>query len=145
MLGTRTRNEWIAQYESSHQHPLNRLCHNIGIPVIALSILIAPAVLILPDWWPVPVTLFSFGWILQFVGHGLEGKRPEFFNSTITVFYSWVCAGGLRKSTGLPKASSSVHRGVLAGSLRLPLSPTVRSYSPPPRSPGCWSVSRPHS
>jgi uncharacterized membrane protein YGL010W len=80
MLGTRTWNEWIAQYESSHQHPLNRLCHNIGIPVIALSVLMAPALLIQAAWWPVPVTLFSVGWILQFVGHAFEGKRPEFFN-----------------------------------------------------------------
>ena len=29
--------------------------------------------------WPVPVALFVVGWILQFVGHAIEGKPPEFF------------------------------------------------------------------
>jgi len=27
MLGTRTREQWIAQYAGSHRHPVNRACH----------------------------------------------------------------------------------------------------------------------
>ena len=61
MLGNRPMSEWVAQYTQSHQHPLNRFCHTIGIPLIALS-----------------VPLFVAGWIFQFVGHGFEGKPPEF-------------------------------------------------------------------
>ena len=34
----RTSQEWIAQYAESHTHPVNRLLHTIGIPMIALSI-----------------------------------------------------------------------------------------------------------
>ena len=30
--------EWIAQYAQSHQHPVNRLLHTFGIPMIAVSI-----------------------------------------------------------------------------------------------------------
>ena len=30
--------DWIAQYEQSHQHPINRLTHTIGIPLVALSV-----------------------------------------------------------------------------------------------------------
>ena len=26
-----------------------------------------------------PATLFVLGWVLQFVGHAVEGKPPEFF------------------------------------------------------------------
>jgi uncharacterized membrane protein YGL010W len=91
MLGTRTWNQWIAQYESSHQHPVNRLCHTVGIPVIALSILLTPSLLLKPDWWPAPVTLFGAGWLLQFVGHAFEHKRPEFFNDYRFLFVglSW--------------------------------------------------------
>jgi uncharacterized membrane protein YGL010W len=78
MLGNRTWEEWIARYEGSHQHPVNRACHTVGIPLIAVSLLLTP-LLWRPDWWRVPALLFSLGWILQFVGHGFEGKRPEFF------------------------------------------------------------------
>ena len=35
MLGNRPMSEWIARYEQSHQHPVNRLCHTFGIPLIA--------------------------------------------------------------------------------------------------------------
>ena len=34
MFGNRTSAEWVAQYASSHQHPVNRLCHTFGIPLI---------------------------------------------------------------------------------------------------------------
>ncbi len=30
MLGNRTNEQWIAQYSTSHQHPINRLCHTLG-------------------------------------------------------------------------------------------------------------------
>jgi hypothetical protein len=38
MLAGRPWEEWIAQYAKSHQHPVNRLCHTIGIPLIAVSV-----------------------------------------------------------------------------------------------------------
>jgi uncharacterized membrane protein YGL010W len=80
MFGGRSWDEWIAQYASSHQHPINRLCHTLGIPLIVLSI---PA-FILSFWvegfWVVALGLFVVGWISQFVGHAVEGKPPEFFH-----------------------------------------------------------------
>ncbi|MEJ7698566.1 MAG: Mpo1-like protein [Pyrinomonadaceae bacterium] len=30
-------------------------------------------------FWILPLSMFVFGWILQFVGHYFEGKPPEFF------------------------------------------------------------------
>ena len=80
MMGGRTSDEWIAQYATSHQHPVNRTCHTLRIPMIALSIPLAAA-----SWagaldWRVPAALFVAGWILQFIGHAFEGKRPEFFH-----------------------------------------------------------------
>ena len=41
MLGNRTSDDWIAQYSASHQHPVNRACHTIGIPLIVISIAVA--------------------------------------------------------------------------------------------------------
>ncbi|HEX4600917.1 MAG TPA: DUF962 domain-containing protein [Gemmatimonadales bacterium] len=80
MLGKRPMADWIAQYTQSHQHPVNRLCHTIGIPLIALSIPLFVTALFVHGLWPLPVGLFVVGWILQFIGHGFEGKPPEFLH-----------------------------------------------------------------
>jgi uncharacterized membrane protein YGL010W len=79
MFGSRSSDEWIAEYSRSHQHPVNRLCHTIGIPLIALSLPLFVLAPFVDGLWPVPVALFVAGWILQFVGHVAEGKPPEFF------------------------------------------------------------------
>jgi uncharacterized membrane protein YGL010W len=75
----RTSAEWLAQYAQSHQHPVNRFCHTIGIPLIALSLPLFAAAVALPRYWWIPTALFIAGWLLQFIGHWFEGKPPEFF------------------------------------------------------------------
>jgi uncharacterized membrane protein YGL010W len=80
MLGNRPMTEWVAQYAASHQHPVNRMLHTIGIPLIVVSIVVAAVSLIAaPSLLPYTGVLFLVGWILQFVGHAFEGKPPEFF------------------------------------------------------------------
>ena len=79
MLGNRTSEEWIAQYAESHQHPVNRFCHTIGIPMIALSVILFVVAIFVRGVWPVALALFVIGWIFQFVGHYFERKPPEFF------------------------------------------------------------------
>jgi uncharacterized membrane protein YGL010W len=76
----RSWNEWIEQYERSHRHPFNRLCHTIGIPLIALSLPLFVAALFVPGFWLAPIALFVVGWALQFAGHAAERKPPEFFH-----------------------------------------------------------------
>ncbi len=78
MFSGKSWDEWIAQYAESHQHGFNRLCHTIGIPLIALSVLALLASIFVPGLWPYALAGFVFGWILQFVGHAVEGKPPEF-------------------------------------------------------------------
>ncbi len=78
MLGRRPMSEWIAQYGHSHEHPVNRWCHTIGIPLIALSIPLFVVAVFVHRVWPVPVVLFVVGWAFQFIGHAFEGKPPEF-------------------------------------------------------------------
>ena len=82
----RTSEEWIAQYSQSHQHPVNRALHTIGIPMIALSIPLFVVAWYAGRFWTVPVILFSVGWIFQFIGHGIEGKPPEFFKDPRFLF-----------------------------------------------------------
>jgi uncharacterized membrane protein YGL010W len=80
MLGGKTWDQWIAQYSLSHQHPVNRFCHTLGIPLIVLSLPLFLVALAAHAWWPLPVTLFLVGWTFQFVGHAVEGKPPEFLH-----------------------------------------------------------------
>ena len=80
MLAGRSMDEWVRQYARSHQHPINRACHTIGIPLIGASLLLAPISLAVESFWHIPLTMFVTGWILQFVGHWFEGKPPEFFS-----------------------------------------------------------------
>ncbi len=79
MFGTKPMAQWIAEYAGSHQHPVNRACHTIGIPTIALSVPLAVVAWFVPGLWPIPTAMFFGGWALQFVGHWVEGKPPEFF------------------------------------------------------------------
>ncbi len=79
MMGGRSWDDWIDEYAEGHQNPVNKLTHAIGIPMIAVAILLTPVSLFVSGFWPVPAGLFIFGWILQFVGHYFEGKPPEFF------------------------------------------------------------------
>jgi uncharacterized membrane protein YGL010W len=78
MLGDKTSEQWVSEYSHSHQHPINRLCHTIGIPLIAGSILLLIVSIVVDGLWPIALGLFVLGWILQFVGHYVEGKPPEF-------------------------------------------------------------------
>lgn len=86
-LGGKPMEEWIEKYGHSHQHPVNRMCHTFGIPMIAISLPLFLVALIpfvttsLPipaGFWMIPAALFIVGWVLQFVGHAVEGEPPEF-------------------------------------------------------------------
>lgn len=78
-MGGRSWDDWIEEYAESHQHPINKLTHTVGIPMIAVSILLIPTCFFVSVFWVLPLALFVIGWILQFIGHYFEGKPPEFF------------------------------------------------------------------
>jgi len=68
---------YIEEYKAKHTHPLNRLAHSIGIPLILIS---------LPMFffnWAWAIALFVVGWIFQFVGHLIEGNQPAFFKNPV--------------------------------------------------------------
>jgi uncharacterized membrane protein YGL010W len=80
MPGNRGRDEWIAQYSSSHQHPVNRACHTLGIPTIIASLGLAAAGIFAHRLLGWAAVLFLIGWAFQFIGHAFERKAPEFFH-----------------------------------------------------------------
>ena len=67
--------DFLGNYKAKHQHPLNRLTHSIGIPLIVIS---------LPLFffnWRWALLLFAVGWAFQFLGHMIEGNQPAFFRN----------------------------------------------------------------
>jgi uncharacterized membrane protein YGL010W len=78
LMSPRGWDDWISEYGQAHQHPANRFCHTIGIPMIAVSALVLAAALLVPSLWKLAAALFVIGWIFQFVGHAYERKPPEF-------------------------------------------------------------------
>lgn len=79
LFSDKTWDQWIHEYSLSHQHPVNRGCHSLGIPLVILSIILLPFSLISQLPWYFASSLFVFGWICQFVGHCYEKSLPEFF------------------------------------------------------------------
>ncbi len=68
---------FMERYKRDHQHPVNKLTHAIGIPMIAVS-------LPLFFWnWKWALALFVIGWIFQFVGHYVEGNPPSFLKNPV--------------------------------------------------------------
>ncbi len=92
---------FMENYKAKHQHPLNKLTHNIGIPMIVIS---------LPLFffnWRWALALFIVGWIFQFIGHAIEGNQPAFFRNPVYLLIGpmWVVrrAG---EALGLKRRSS---------------------------------------
>ena len=92
----------VETYKARHQHPLNKLCHMIGIPMITIS-------------WPLfffnwrwALGLFLAGWILQLVGHAIEGNQPAFFRNPIyLVVGPWWFMRRVFETAGLLKSQGS--------------------------------------
>jgi uncharacterized membrane protein YGL010W len=78
LMSDRSFEEWLAQYEASHQHPINRRCHTMGIPLVGVSLLLVVPALVLPPLGWVAGVSFVTGWALQLIGHAYERKPPEF-------------------------------------------------------------------
>jgi uncharacterized membrane protein YGL010W len=78
LMSDRSWSDWISAYGESHQHPVNRLCHSFGIPMITVAMVLFVAGLVAHVLWIPAGALFVAGWILQLVGHAFEGKPPEF-------------------------------------------------------------------
>lgn len=93
---------FMEDYKAKHKHPLNRLTHSIGIPLIVLS---------LPLFffnWRAALALFIIGWILQFVGHWIEGNQPAFFRNPVYLLIGplWIVRRAL-SAVGLAKPAAT--------------------------------------
>jgi uncharacterized membrane protein YGL010W len=93
---------FIENYRAKHTHPLNKLTHSIGIPMIVISL---PLFLFSWRW---ALALFVVGWILQFVGHAVEGNQPAFFGNPVYLLVGpWWLLRRAAAAVGLVKTSPS--------------------------------------
>jgi uncharacterized membrane protein YGL010W len=94
-------NSFMENYKAKHTHPLNKLTHSIGIPMIVLSL---PALFVS---WRLSLILFIVGWLFQFLGHAIEGNQPAFFRNPVYLIIGplWILRRGA-EVVGLRKASS---------------------------------------
>jgi len=67
----------LRKYEAKHQNPTNRAIHRIGVPLIVLSI---PALFFSR---PLGFGMLGLGWLLQILGHRIEGNKPAFMQNPI--------------------------------------------------------------
>jgi len=70
----------FAYYLCEHRHPLNRLTHMFGVPILVISgvwALAAPS-------WRVFVVGWTIGWAIQILGHRIEGNRPALLRRPIS-------------------------------------------------------------
>ena len=93
---------FIENYKAKHTHPVNKLTHTIGIPMIVFSL-----PLFFFNWrWALGV--FVVGWMLQFVGHAVEGNQPAFFKNPMYLLVGpWWLLRRAAAAVGLAKASPS--------------------------------------
>lgn len=76
----------FAYYLNEHRNPKNRATHMVGIPLL-LSTAIA-ALAIMPSNWRVGLPLLIggqiVGWIIQIIGHKIEGNKPALLKRPIS-------------------------------------------------------------
>jgi uncharacterized membrane protein YGL010W len=91
-------NSSIENYKSKHRHPLNRLSHTIGIPMVVVSL---PLFFLSWRW---ALASFVVGWVLQFIGHAIEGNRPAFFGNPVYLLVGpWWLVRGAAGAVGMRK------------------------------------------
>ena len=67
---------WLRNWLARHQHPLSRGLHYVGIPLTVAALVLAGVQLGQGRWdlWWRPVVLLAAGYVLQYVGHRVEGN-----------------------------------------------------------------------
>jgi hypothetical protein len=70
------RPAWLRNWLARHQEPLSRGLHYVGIPLTVAALVLAGVQLWQGRWdlWWRPVGLLAAGYVLQYVGHRVEGN-----------------------------------------------------------------------
>lgn len=71
-----TRPAWLRNWFERHQHPMSRGLHYVGIPLTVAAVFLAGWQLCQWQWglWWRPAVLLAAGYLLQWIGHLIEGN-----------------------------------------------------------------------
>jgi hypothetical protein len=101
----------IEFYEETHQDPVNRKLHIVGIPIIVGG---AAGLLLFPSWrplWMLSAGAFTFGWVLNLIGHGVfEKNAPAFADDPLAFVAGPVWDLTQLRTRGGKKASKRARR-----------------------------------
>ena len=79
MLGGKPWSVWIEQVRPQPRAPCqSTVSHGRDSADLSYFAPLFLAALFVSNLWWVPLTMFVVGWALQFAGHAVEGKPPEF-------------------------------------------------------------------
>jgi len=73
---------WARQYAfylNEHRHPLNRLTHLFGIPILVVTLCYG----LYRKNWKIVAGGQAVGWAIQLLGHRIEGNRPALLKSPV--------------------------------------------------------------
>jgi hypothetical protein len=67
---------WLRNWFQRHQHPASLALHAVGIPLLAMGLILALVQLIQWRWdlWWRPAGLIVWSYLLQWLGHRIEGN-----------------------------------------------------------------------
>jgi hypothetical protein len=67
---------WLSNWFERHQHPASLILHLIGIPLTLAAVAVAVVQLWQWRWdlWWRPAALLAAGYLLQWIGHRIEGN-----------------------------------------------------------------------
>jgi uncharacterized membrane protein YGL010W len=93
MFGGHARDDLMREFIAAHKNRTNKAFHLIGIPTVVVSAAaVGVCVLhwLLVGVWPsatsIAVTALPLGFACQFIGHAIEGNRPEVFRDWRFIF-----------------------------------------------------------
>ena len=68
--------QWVANWLARHRHPASRWLHAVGIPLLIFALALAGWQLARWRWdlWWRPVALLAISYLLQWIGHRIEGN-----------------------------------------------------------------------
>ncbi len=103
--------DWIAQYDINFAHllvlPVLYYYFLLSGPIGAAMTLLTIACFLVIEQialsalpvWQVSVAVFVVMWVLQFIGHAIEGKRPSFLTDLkfLLIGPAWVWGGWLKR------------------------------------------------
>lgn len=67
---------WVCRWLQRHQHPASQVLHALGIPLLVVAGVLVIIQLAHGAWslWWRPVALIAVSYLLQWIGHRIEGN-----------------------------------------------------------------------